>query len=116
MTTGAPRQKLRRREVLELSAGCAVTTICGCLGSRHGGNAGRLDAVWGFAGTMPGRLFRPRAIVIDPSDLLYIVDMTPRIQVFTGEGELVRGWQPPKFDTGRPSGLAWDNAGNLLVA
>jgi hypothetical protein len=65
---------------------------------------------------MEGRLFRPRAIVIDLSDLLYIVDMTPRIQVFTGDGELVRSWQPPKFDTGRPSGLAWDNAGNLLVA
>jgi sugar lactone lactonase YvrE len=42
--------------------------------------------------------------------------MTPWIQVFTGDGELVRAWQPPKFDTGRPSGLSFDNSGNLLVA
>ena len=42
--------------------------------------------------------------------------MTPRIQVFTPEGRLLRHWQPPKFDTGRPSGLSFDNAGNLLVA
>jgi DNA-binding beta-propeller fold protein YncE len=78
--------------------------------------AGRLDAVWGLPGSFPGRLFRPRAIAIDEKDLLYIVDMTPQIQVFTPDGELVRAWQPPKFDTGKPSGLSFDNAGNLLVA
>lgn len=72
--------------------------------------------MWGLPGSTPGRLFRPRAIAIDRHDLLYIVDMTPQIQVFTADGDLVRGWQPPKFDTGKPSGLAFDNAGNLLVA
>jgi hypothetical protein len=72
--------------------------------------------MWGVPGSEPGRLFRPRAVVIDKHDLLYIVDMTPRIQVFTGDGELIRAWQPPKFDTGKPSGLSLDNAGNLLVA
>ena len=74
------------------------------IGSR-GPQSGRLEKVWGLAGASPGRLFRPRAIAIDKSDLLYIVDMTPQIQVFTGDGELVRGWQPPKFETGQPSGL-----------
>ncbi len=72
--------------------------------------------MWGLPGSFPGRLFRPRAIAIDEKDLLYIVDMTPHIQVFTPDGELVRSWQPPKFDTGKPSGLSFDNAGNLLVA
>jgi sugar lactone lactonase YvrE len=48
--------------------------------------------------------------------LLYIVDMTPQIQVFTGDGRFVRGWQTPEFERGRPSGLAFDNAGNLLVS
>src|SRR5262249_31003576 len=74
------------------------------------------EEVWGHVGVTPGRFFRPRAIAIDRSDLLYIVDMTPQIQVFTGEGDFVRSWQPPKFDTGKPSGLSLDNAGNLLVA
>ena len=64
---------------------------------------------------MPGRLNRPRAVAIDKDDLLYVVDMTPRIQVFTGDGEFIRGWQTPEFEHGRPSGLSFDNAGNLLV-
>ena len=76
---------------------------------------GQLEKVWGLRGSTPGRLFRPRAIAIDKSDLLYIVDMTPQIQVFTGDGTFVRGWQTPEFEHGRPSGLAFDNSGNLLV-
>jgi DNA-binding beta-propeller fold protein YncE len=103
----------RRLLVSAAAAGCAA--MAGCIGGR-GQPGGRLEAVWGRAGSTPGRLFRPRAIAIDKSDLLYIVDMTPQIQVFTGEGKFIRSWQPPKFDTGRPSGLSFDNAGNLLVA
>jgi sugar lactone lactonase YvrE len=71
--------------------------------------------MWGLPGSSPGRLFRPRAIAIDKHDLLTIVDMTPQIQVFTGDGEFIRGWQTPQFEHGRPSGLAFDNDGNLLV-
>ena len=41
--------------------------------------------------------------------------MTPQIQVFTGDGVFVRGWQTPQYDRGKPSGLSFDNAGNLLV-
>jgi DNA-binding beta-propeller fold protein YncE len=55
-------------------------------------------------------------VAIDKDDLLYIVDMTPQIQVFTGDGEFVRGWQTPDFKNGRPSGLSFDNAGNVLVS
>jgi DNA-binding beta-propeller fold protein YncE len=75
-----------------------------------------LERVWGLRGSTPGRLNRPRAIAIDKEDLLYIVDMTPQIQVFTGDGVFVRGWQTPIFEYGRPSGVAFDNAGNLLVS
>lgn len=96
-----------------MATGCALAS--GCTG-QGGPTAGRLEKIWGRAGSSPGRFFRPRAVAIDRDDLLYIVDMTPQIQVFTGEGNLVRAWQPPKYDTGKPSGLAFDNAGNLLVA
>jgi DNA-binding beta-propeller fold protein YncE len=106
---------LSRRGVLKAAAAGSCALVTGCLGSR-GPQSGRLEKVWGLPGSTPGRLFRPRAIAIDKEDLLYIVDMTPRIQVFTADGELVRSWQPPKFDTGKPSGLAFDNTGNLLVA
>jgi DNA-binding beta-propeller fold protein YncE len=104
-----------RRRFLASAAAASCALGTGCIQSR-GPDGGRLEKVWGRAGSSPGRLFRPRAIAIDKSDLLYIVDMTPQIQVFTGDGELVRSWQPPKFDTGKPSGLSFDNAGNLLVA
>jgi DNA-binding beta-propeller fold protein YncE len=112
------RQKGRlvtRRQFSAAALASIAVVSSGCLGSR-GPQTGRLEKVWGLVGATPGRLFRPRAVAIDKGDLLYIVDMTPQIQVFTGEGEFVRGWQTPDFKNGRPSGLSFDNAGNLLVS
>jgi DNA-binding beta-propeller fold protein YncE len=103
-----------RRRVLKVTAAGACALATGCIGTSSP-QTGRLEKVWGLAGSSPGRLFRPRAVAIDKDDLLYIVDMTPQIQVFTGDGVFVRGWQTPQFDRGRPSGLSFDNAGNLLV-
>jgi sugar lactone lactonase YvrE len=110
-----PSGGLSRRRLLQAAAAGGAALVSGCIGGRQA-SGGRFDAMWGLPGSGPGRLFRPRAVAIDRDDLLYVVDMTPRIQVFSGDGELVRSWQPPKFDTGKPSGLAFDNAGNLLVA
>src|SRR5262245_7226910 len=103
-----------RRQLLASAAVASCAVVTGCLGSR-GPQAGRLEKMWGLAGSSPGRLFRPRAVTIDKDDLLYIVDMTPQIQVFDGDGRFIRGWQTPQFEHGRPSGLAFDNTGNLLV-
>jgi sugar lactone lactonase YvrE len=103
-----------RRSFLASAAAGSCAVLTGCLGSR-GPQAGRLEKIWGLPGSSPGRLFRPRAIAIDGDDLLYIVDMTPQIQVFDGDGRFIRGWQTPHFEHGRPSGLAFDNSGNLLV-
>lgn len=108
-------RRLTRRSLLAQAtalAGCSFFTGCG----PSGGESGQLDAVWGRPGTAPGRLQKPRAITIDKSDNLYIVDITPRISVFTPDGEYLRGWQTPKFDNGKPSGLSFDRDGNLLVA
>jgi len=74
-----------------LRAGLASTAmITGCIGAGSP-QTGKFDKLWGLPGGTPGRLFRPRAIAIDKDDLLYIVDMTPQIQVFTGDGVFLRG-------------------------
>jgi sugar lactone lactonase YvrE len=108
-------QQVSRRRFCAATAASVAVVGAGCIGSR-GPQTGRLEKIWGLAGATPGRLFRPRAVAIGRDDLLYIVDMTPQIQVFTGDGEFIRGWQPPDFKNGRPSGLSFDNAGNLLVS
>jgi len=102
-----------------LSAAAAVAgagLVLGGCGGPAERPSGELEAVWGKRGLAPGKLNKPRAITIDKDDLLYIVDFTPRIQVFTGDGEYVRGWQPPVFTNGRPSGMSFNNEGNLIVA
>src|SRR6476620_4685034 len=110
-----PKGRLVSRRGFGVSAAAAsCALITGCL-RPSGPQSGRLEKVWGRVGASPGRFFRPRAIAIDKRDLWYIVDMTPRIQVFTGDGELIRAWQTPDFKNGRPSGLAFNNEGNLLV-
>lgn len=55
-------------------------------------------------------------MAIDDLNQLYIVDMTGRIQVFTREGQYLRGWRTPEIEFGKPSGLSFDRQGNLLVA
>lgn len=86
----------------------------GC--SNEAPTTGELEKVWGSQGTAKGRFQKPRAIAIDAKDQLYIVDMTARIQVFTRDGEYLRHWQTPQFQYGKPSGLAFNHDGNLIVA
>lgn len=82
-------------------------------GSDQG--TGRVETVWGTRGVSEGRLQKPRAMAIK-DDELYIVDMTARIQVFDRDGNFIRGWKTPICENGRPTGLSFDNDGNLLVA
>ncbi len=86
----------------------------GCVGGSvsHDG----LEQVWGGHGFGDGQFYRPRALAIDKDDQIYIVDMTGRIQVFSPEGQFLRGWRTLEIATGKPSGLSFDLNGNLLVA
>lgn len=96
-----------------------LVTICLLLlasGCSLGDDApGKVDKVWGQRGVADGRFQRPRAITIDKDDNLYIVDMTARIQVFDADGKFLRSWRTPAWQNGRPTGLSFDNAGNLIV-
>jgi sugar lactone lactonase YvrE len=92
----------------------ALLSCVGCI--PNASPPGEPDLIWGRRGLSDGRLQKPRAMAIDDQDRLYIVDMTGRIQVFSADGEFLRGWRTPKIDQGRPTGLSFDSAGNLMVA
>jgi DNA-binding beta-propeller fold protein YncE len=82
-----------------------------------GGAADQPERVWGRQGVVAGDLMRPRALAIEPkTDRLFVVDFTARIQVYDRDGTY-QGitWQTPDYRKGRPSGLAFDRDGNLLV-
>lgn len=76
----------------------------------------RVVQVWGRRGLSNGRFQKPRAMAIDADDQLYVVDMTARIQVFDREGNFLQAWRMPKWEQGKPTGLTFDNDGNLMVA
>ena len=80
---------------------------------RGNGPAGRR---LGKAGDDAGQAAKAAGHYHRKEDNLYIVDITPRISVFTPDGEYLRGWQTPKFANGKPSGLSFSRDGNLLVA
>ncbi|MCO6459306.1 MAG: hypothetical protein J5I93_28690 [Pirellulaceae bacterium] len=111
----APTRQLRCDRLAWLAWLPLLLLITGCT-EMASGSSGRLLEVWGRRGISEGRLQKPRAMAIDDQDRLYIVDMTGRIQVFTAEGEFLRGWRTPEIDNGKPSGLSFDLDGNLLVA
>ncbi len=109
------RKLIQRRSFLTLLAGApSLAALTGC--DEESSSTGRLISVWGRRGISDGRLQKPRAMAIDGNDLLYIVDMTARIQVFTTDGQFVRGWQTPAHDKGRPTGISIDGRGNVMVA
>lgn len=78
--------------------------------------SGKLEKVWGRRGLSDGRFQTPRAIAIDDKDQLYIVDKIGRIQVFTTDGDYLRGWRTPAIENGKPCGMTIDDEGNVVVA
>jgi len=92
----------------------AAVSLNGC--DDDATSIGRVDTIWGRRGISAGRFQKPRALAIDASGNHYIVDMTARVQVFDSEGKFLASWQTPEFENGKPSGLSFDNDGNLLVA
>ena len=91
-----------------------ATSALGAAGC-HGRD--RPNLVWGERGVQGGQLVKPRAIAIGPSDRLYLVDWTARIQVFDRDGNFLgKSWYPPDYRNGRPSGLSVDFDGNLVLS
>lgn len=94
----------------------AAAIPSGCVPAGEAGSSGSVEAIWGGLGVTEAKFKKPRAMAIDDEDNLYIVDMTGRIQVFTSDGQYLRGWRTPTIRNGKPSGLSIDHDGNVLVA
>jgi len=72
--------------------------------------------IWSAKGLDDGRFIKPRAIAIDDSDQLFIVDKTSRIQVFDRDGKFIRSWRTPACVNGKPCGMTFSHDGLLMVA
>jgi DNA-binding beta-propeller fold protein YncE len=92
-----------------------AVAVVGC-DERDTLQTGRLDLVWGRHGISDGRFNKPRAMAIDASDRIFIVDMTARIQAFDPDGNFLFGWRTPEHDIGKPTGLSIGRDGSVLVA
>ena len=103
------------RATLCLLAGSALSFLVPSCSSRRG-KILLPEKIWGRLGTSPGRLHKPRAIAINRTDEIYLVDRLGRIQVYDVEGSYQRGWKPPAIEMGRPTGLAIGGDQRLLVA
>jgi DNA-binding beta-propeller fold protein YncE len=71
--------------------------------------------VWGRKGLDDGRFIKPRAIAIDDSDQLHIIDMTSRIQVFDRLGQLKKFWKTPECVNGKPCGISILQDGRIAI-
>jgi ABC-type Fe3+ transport system permease subunit/DNA-binding beta-propeller fold protein YncE len=69
----------------------------------------------GTRGVAPGQFNKPRSLVCDREDNLYVVDMTGRVQKFSAEGKFLLQWQMPQTDLGKPKGMGLDRDGNIIV-
>ncbi len=95
-----------------LSTAASMVALSGC--SKEGNE--EPSKVWGKRGVLPGEFVRPRAMVFDGGDRIYVVDFSARIQVFDQQGEYIGPtWQTPDYRKGRPSGLGLSNSGELIV-
>lgn len=81
-----------------------------------------LDSHWfsavqilGTRGVAPGQFSKPRSLVCDRDDNLYVADMTGRIQKFSPDGVFLLQWQLPQTDLGKPKGMCLDREGNIVV-
>jgi DNA-binding beta-propeller fold protein YncE len=114
-TASASSPRIDRRRFTQLAAGSVFAAAVGGCNTGSSQNSPP-EKVWGRLGIGNGQFSKPRAIAIDRSDQLYIVDMTARIQVFDVDGNFIRAWQTPEHTNGRPTGLSISTDGNLLVA
>jgi len=106
---------------LAVLSGLVGLLLIGCGGGGEE-RATRLGAglyasveVFGGRGVGLGQFNKPRSVLVDREDRLYVVDMTGRVQRFGANGLFELFWQMPQTDLGKPKGLSLDGDGNIVV-
>jgi ABC-type Fe3+ transport system permease subunit len=104
-----------------LIPGAALFVVVGC-GDPVRERRVALESRWfshveviGHRGVGPGQFNKPRSLVCDRNDNLYVADVTGRIQKFDANGRFLLQWQMPQTDLGKPKGMGLDAQGNILV-
>ncbi len=95
---------------------CTISLVLTCSGCLDDPSTIGDVKVWAQRGLGDGRFHKPRAVAVDASDNLFIVDMTGRIQLFDADQNFVRSWRTPEVQMGKPCGLTVSNEGVLMVA
>jgi hypothetical protein len=74
---------------------------------------GRFIKAWGQTGYAPGEFRMAHCLAIDPQGRLFVADRgNNRIQIFDQDGNFLAQWT----QFGRPSGITFDDRGNIYVA
>jgi DNA-binding beta-propeller fold protein YncE len=74
---------------------------------------GELLLSWGAPGSGPGEFHVPHGIAVDGDGNVVVADReNDRLQIFSPQGEFLSAW----IELARPSQIAFDAAGNLIVA
>ncbi|MDP8245857.1 MAG: SMP-30/gluconolactonase/LRE family protein [Candidatus Hinthialibacter antarcticus] len=90
-----------------------LVTLALCLAGCGGANQDDV-LTWGSRGRIAGRFAAPRAIGAN-GGFVYVIDRTGRVQKFTEQGEFVLEWLLENPDKGTPTGLEFDQNGDLWI-
>jgi ABC-type Fe3+ transport system permease subunit/DNA-binding beta-propeller fold protein YncE len=71
--------------------------------------------VVGTRGVGAGEFNKPRSLICDRQDNLFVVDISGRVQKFSPDGKFLMLWQMPQTDKGKPKGMDLDKDGNIIV-
>ncbi len=108
-----PAQRVAARSLLVLAM-AALACLPGC--ERPSSLPDGVVATFGRMGLAPSQFSYPRAITVDGSGRILVIDKAGRIQRFDTDGNYLSEWVMPETADGKPVGLAVHPDGRIFVA
>jgi len=97
--------------------GLLLLAAGGLAGCDSGSPTGKVEKSWGRPGAELGNFVKPRGLAVDAArGLVYVADMSGRIQKFDLDGNALASWKVPDTELGTSEGMAVISGGDLLVA